>query len=83
MQQDPNTPIPNSKSDLFKLDFQFLELTQSEEDSGFFTSPHHLYLDVFYHVDLGDEKVLFQRFASRLTSIPSTIPNLPAAVLSP
>lgn len=63
MQQDLNTPIPTTNSDLFKLDFQFLEPTQPEEDSGLFTSPHHLYLDFFYHVDMEDEKVLFQRFA--------------------
>lgn len=76
MQQDPNTPIPTTNSDLFKLDFQFLEPTQPEEDSGLFTSPHHLYLDFFYHVDMEDEKVLFQRFARIPTLCISDDPGL-------
>lgn len=63
MQQDLDTPIPITNSDLYKVDLQFLEPTQPEEDGGLFTSPHHQYLDVFYHVNLEDEKVLFQRFA--------------------
>lgn len=62
MQQDPDAPIPTNNSDLCKIDLEFLEPTQPEEDGGLFTSPYHLYLDVFYHVDLEDEKVLFQRF---------------------
>lgn len=62
MQQDPDAQIPTSNSDLCKVDLEFLEPTQPEEYSGLFTSPYHLYLDVFYHVNLEDEKILFQRF---------------------
>lgn len=82
MQQDLDTPIPITNSDLYKVDLQFLEPTQPEEDGGLFTSPHHQYLDVFYHVNLEDEKVLFQRFAL-LPRVPTSDSALPVAVLSP